>query len=95
VLSDPAKRAKHDEWIAVQMGTSPSFSTGRTRENIRPQNHSSSPRQSERVQNPLTALILRITFFAAAMWLIRTPGLRLVGVLMLLAGWGFLQARPR
>jgi hypothetical protein len=39
--------------------------------------------------------LLTFAFFAAAFWMIRTPGLRVIGILMLVGGWAFVQARPK
>jgi DnaJ-class molecular chaperone len=95
VLSDPVKRAKHDAWIAAQVGAAPTFTSRTTAETHRSPNQTTSSREPTNGQNALTTVILRVAFLAAAKWLIRTPGLSLLGVLLLLAGWAFLQARPK
>jgi DnaJ-class molecular chaperone len=96
VLSDPVKRAQHDRWIAGQLNEPalPTYSRPRP-DSAASASGRSNPRDSDRGQRAFTTAMLTFAFFAASFWMIRTPGLRLIGIFLLLAGWAFVQARPK
>lgn len=88
VLSDPARRAQHDQWIAAQMG-SRGWET-------RSADRNESPGRLKK-QKPWTAVdvMLTMVYFVTAIMMLRIPSVRLIGVVMLLAGWAYVKARNR
>jgi DnaJ-class molecular chaperone len=96
VLSDPVKRAQHDRWIADQLNelSHPTYSRSNSQSGSAagPEPTRDIP---ERAQSAFTMALLTFAFFAAAFWMIRTPGLRVIGILVLIGGWAFVQARPK
>lgn len=101
VLSDPAKRAKHDEWIADQLGRRGAMDSragGGMRSGDASQTSGGAGRSGddpERFQRALVTVLISILYFSAAFWMLRNPGLRMVGLIMLVAGWGYFQFRRR
>lgn len=88
VLSDPDKRAQHDQWIAAQLGN-------RGWETRSPERQESSGRR--RIRKPWTPVdvMLVIAYFATAIMMLRIPSVRLFAVVMLLAGWAYVKTRNR
>lgn len=90
ILSDPQKRAEHDRWIAQHLDR-PSVSS------------STDARQSAKVDRQpapdltrtFTALLLSLCYFTIAFWMLRQPGLRYLGILMLLASLIYFRPRSR
>ncbi len=101
VLSDPVRRAEHDRWIADRLGEKRSFHPGRESHPGDPWENDSTtnrpPRQREpgRVPHSLANALFAICYFAAALAMLRSPGLRFVGIGMLIAGWFYYQSRRR
>jgi hypothetical protein len=96
VLSDPVRRAKHDDWIAAQLTQRGSFhgsstSAGHETPDTR------SPRQRGKPTSEWSFfdMVLMIAYFGAALMLLRIPNLRLVAIGMLVAGWIFFRVRHR
>ena len=88
ILSDPEKRAQHDQWIAAQMGN-------RGWETRSPDRHENPVRRKK--GKPWTAVdvMLVIVYFAVAIMMLRIPSVRVVAIVMLLAGWAYVKARNR
>lgn len=88
VLSDPDRRAQHDQWIAAQLGN-------RGWETRSPERHESSGRR--RIRKPWTPVdvMLVIAYFATAIMMLRIPSVRLFAVVMLVAGYGYVKMRNR
>ena len=88
VLSDPEKRAQHDQWIAEQLG--------HRGWEARPADRRENPGR-RRKGKPWTAVdvTLVIVYFLVAITMLRIPSVRIVAIVMLLAGWAYVKARNR
>jgi curved DNA-binding protein CbpA len=84
VLSDPQKRAEHDRWIAAELGAEPFAVSPFDFETAAPV---APPPASRPVWRSVLSAFLFMCYFASTLSLIYIPGLRIVGILMLLAGW--------
>lgn len=96
VLSDPVRRAKHDEWIAaqsMQRGTFYGPSTSASHEN--PDTRPSGQRGKPGSEWSFFDMILMVAYFGSALMLLRIPNLRLVAICMLVAGWVFFRVKSR
>ena len=95
VLSDPVKRAKHDQWIAEKLqnqGTrSGSMQNGRGHDWGIPE--AQTPVGSGWERWSLTNVLLVVAYFGTALAMLRVPNMRFVGIGMLVAGWLFLRRR--
>jgi len=98
VLSDPAKRAAHDEWIAAQerehaAPQAPEFDTRRYRES--PPRHPARNPEREPTSSTwsTTSILLAVCYVGVALFMLRTPGLRNLGVGMLIVGWMLIPRR--
>jgi DnaJ-class molecular chaperone len=95
VLSDPVKRAKHDQWIADQMGHP--WRGSASAENSEwgipaPGN----PRDGSGWQQwSVTDVMVAVAYFGTALALLRIPNLRFVAIGMLVAGWLYFRSRRR
>jgi DnaJ-class molecular chaperone len=90
VLSDPVKRAKHDAWIDERLRG------GATGRDQIPSADSSSERRMRRKRSWSSSdIMLAVAYFGTALVMLRVPHLRVVAIVMLVAGWMFLQARAR
>ena len=95
VLSDPVKRAAHDEWIAAQLREHDpdSFQPYRRPPPSRPHYDAppaptrESPRTPQRRSWTPTSILLAICYVGVALFMLRTPGLRNFGLGMLIVGW--------
>ncbi|HYD84256.1 MAG TPA: J domain-containing protein [Opitutus sp.] len=100
VLSDPSKRAEHDRWISTQLDSrrpsSPWTDSTSSRESASSED-STSAREPDVAQlsRVLLNILFSICYFSTAFWLLRNPGGRLLGLLMLVGGWLFFVARRR
>jgi curved DNA-binding protein CbpA len=96
VLSDPVKRAKHDEWIAsqsMQRGRqSPWGGPSRTDSDTRP---SDRRRKSAPSAWSFVDVLLIVAYFGSSLFLLRFPNTRMIAIGMLVAGWLFLRSRSR
>lgn len=101
VLSDPVRRAEHDRWIDDRLAENrrfPADSDIETRawENDPAGDRSTRPRHPGRsLQSSVAAALFAICYFTAALAMLRSPGLRFVGIGMLIAGWFYFQSRRR
>jgi hypothetical protein len=88
VLSNPTERAKYDRWVASQTaGGRSTYPDPRDTTDVKPGGAG-----GERVSP--AAVLLAICYLAAAVFLLRFPGPpRMIGITMLVAGWGILQVR--
>ena len=94
VLSDPVKRAKHDQWIAEQLGHrsggyAPTQAEGSSEWGIPPPGNPGRGWQQWSVTNVMVV----IAYFGTALAMLRVPNLRFVGIGMLVAGWLFFRRR--
>lgn len=85
VLSDPQKRAEHDRWIAAQSGRVAPADPGTDRRRA----------GAPSVPDQIASLLFSFCFFTTALWLLRNPAARLVGIVMLVAGLFYLLRRRR
>lgn len=97
VLSDSAKRSKHDEWIAAQSTQrGPLHGAWGTRGNDDSDSRSPGKRGKPAARQwSFFDLVLLVSYFGAAVVLLRIPNLRVVAIGMLVAGWIFLRTRAR
>jgi curved DNA-binding protein CbpA len=96
VLSDPARRAKHDEWIATQSmrrGPLQGASSHDSHENR--DTRSPGQRGETASEWSFVDILLAVAYFGSALMLLRVPNLRVVAIGMLVAGWIFFRARSR
>jgi curved DNA-binding protein CbpA len=96
VLSDPVRRAKHDEWIAAQSMKRGAFhrpSTSAGHENT--DTRSPGQRGGTASEWSFVDILLVIAYFGSAIMLLRVPNLRLVAIGMLVAGWIFFRVKSR
>ena len=95
VLSDPVKRAKHDQWIEEKLsnrGTrSGSMQNDRERDWGVPE--AQTPAGTGWEQWSLTNVMLVIAYFGTAIAMLRLPNTRFIGIGMLVVGWLFLRRR--
>ncbi len=96
VLSDPARRAEHDRWIADRLDARrPQPSRSESWEHDPATDRPPRQREPGQLHRSLSAALLAICYFAAALAMLRSPGLRFVGIGMLIAGWFYFQSRRR
>jgi len=100
VLSDPVKRAEHDRWIDAQLNHGPihwgSGQGGRPeRSGGRAEGHRQTSRRNARPPITFTTIMLAVAYFGVALFLIRIPNTRVMGIGMLVAGWIYFQMRGR
>ena len=104
VLSDPAKRAAHDQWISEQeqLREQPQPFRGQTYESTRRYQESPPPERTasrETARSPqgsswsFASILVAVSYVIMALILLRTNGLRYVGIGMLIAGWLFIRRR--
>lgn len=86
VLGDPTRRAAYDRDLTHNNVQRPRPSAARSRP---------SPRDvpTDDFRRTLVTILASICYFGAAFWMLRNPGLRYLGILMLLAS--LLYFRPR
>ena len=101
VLSDPVRRAEHDRWIASRLGDEDRFPTESDpgvdtpwQEDPAPE-RPRSPRDPGQFQRSLVTALWSICYFTAALAMLRSPGLRFVGIGMLILGWFYFHSRRR
>lgn len=85
VLSDPIKRAEHDRWIATQ--------EQRNSSGLNSDHRDRQPKRDD-LTDTVTRAVLMFAYFAAAFWMLRIPSLRVLGIVLIIAGWIFIKARP-
>lgn len=100
VLSDPAKRAKHDDWIASQAGYGPrnplNEANGRGDSDVQTdEGDGRYGRGRTRRQLTVGTVMIAVSYAVTALSLMRVPGFRLIGIGMLLAGLIYLFVRKR
>ena len=103
VLSDPTRRAEHDRWIAEQeqQREQPAPQRRETYANSRSYRESppvrppsrETPSEPRRSSWSFANILVAVSYVAVALILIRTNGLRYVGIGMLIAGWLFIRRR--
>ncbi|MEO6004374.1 MAG: J domain-containing protein [Opitutus sp.] len=101
VLSDPVKRAAHDDWIAAQLREHEHDSFQPLRRPAPPPPRYDAPQPATR-ESPRTpgrrpwtpfSIVLAICYVGVAFFMLRTPGLRNFGLGMMIVGWMLLPRR--
>ena len=96
VLSDPVRRAEHDQWIAAQERSGSMRTSNREAGTGSPHSTGSEGRaRSNRAEWTILNVVMTISYFASALAMLRAPGFRLIGIGMLLIGWIYFKARRR
>lgn len=99
VLSDPSKRAEHDRWISSQLdsrrASSPWTGSRSSRPSAPSEDTSSGEPDVAQLSRVFFNILFSICYFSTAFWLLRNPGGRLLGLIMLVGGWLFFAARRR
>ena len=88
VLSDPDRRAQHDQWIASQVGS-------RGWETRSAGQHENRGRRKQRKPWTPVEVTMVIVYFFTAIMMLRIPSARVVAIVMLLAGWAYVKVRNR
>ena len=84
ILGDPARRAAYDRELARHAPTPRAHSSRRRPPPDRP---------TDDFRRTLVTILISVCYFGAALWMLRSPGLRYLGILMLL--FSLYYFRPR
>lgn len=84
ILGDPPKRADYDRRLAQNLSR-PRTSTSRS--------GPASDQPVDDFRRTLVMLLASICYFGAAFWMLRSPGLRYLGILMLVASLFYFRPR--
>ncbi len=84
ILSDPARRAAYDRHLAQNL-SNPSSATRRR--------HTNHNQPTDDFRRTLVTILISVCYFGAAFMMLRSPGLRYLGILMLL--FSLYYFRPR
>lgn len=85
ILGDPARRAAYDRNLAQNLHQPRSTRSGPT----------NADRPTDDFRRTLVTLLISICYFGAAFWMLRSPGLRYLGILMLLFSLYYFRPRRR
>ena len=88
VLSDPDRRAQHNQWIAAQVGN-------RGWETRSAGQYENQGRRKKRKPWTPGEVMMVIVYFVTAVMMLRIPSVRVVAIVMLLSGWAYVKARNR
>jgi curved DNA-binding protein CbpA len=95
VLSDPAKRAEHDRWIAQHLDRRSPRGAPASHSGSRNPREAAHDRRAANIQQTILTIVLSFCYFSTALWMLRNPGLRYVGIIMLLAGLFYFRPSAR
>ena len=84
ILSDPARRSAYDRHLAQNL-SDPSSATRRR--------HTDHNQPTDNFRRTLVTILISVCYFGAAFIMLRNPGLRYLGILMLLASLFYFRPR--
>ena len=95
VLSDSTKRAEYDRWLAQHLDRRFFRGAPASHSGSRSSRETTHDRRAADIQHTILTIVLSFCYFSTALWMLRNPGLRYLGIIMLLAGLFYFRPSAR